>query len=298
MAPYDEDRWGHWNWDSRPRHGWDDYVRRPAPPRGENRPEYLGWSRPDFNVSQGGFGSYARPDAGGGDWYERQQGIRGRQQWRTGEPWGRGGSAATRVTVRQIMTENPESVTRDTPLADVARRMRDLDVGIIPVVRDADTGTLEGVITDRDIAVRAAADGEDMKKAVAGDFMSTDVATVRLGDSVRDVFSVMKRKRVRRVPVTDDAGRLVGIIAQADLAVDYAGLDLDRETEVEEVLERISEPARPQRAGGHHQAGMYAAYGRHPAYERDFADRLRHGWNTLKREARDFVGRGYDRHFF
>jgi CBS-domain-containing membrane protein len=59
-------------------------------------------------------------------------------------------------------------------------------------------------------------------------------------------MNLMKREQVRRIPVTDLEGNLVGIIAQADLVVDYAGLDLERETEVEEVIERISEPARPR----------------------------------------------------
>jgi predicted transcriptional regulator len=79
------------------------------------------------------------------------------------------------------------------------------------------------------------------------DYMTEQVETVNKNDSLRDVFNVMKREQVRRVPVTDREGRLVGIIAQADLAVDYAGLDLQRETEVEEVIERISEPGRSGR---------------------------------------------------
>jgi CBS domain-containing protein len=100
------------------------------------------------------------------------------------------------------------------------------------------------------------------------DYMTRDVATVSESHSVRDVFSVMKREQVRRVPVTDREGRLVGIIAQADLAVDYAGLDLEREREVEEVIERISEPARPRwdrqgRAGG--QQSRYVVGG--PRYD-------------------------------
>ncbi|HET7321274.1 MAG TPA: CBS domain-containing protein [Longimicrobiaceae bacterium] len=191
---------------------------------------------------------------------------------------------ADRVYAADIMTENPETVSPDTPLAEVATRMRDLDVGIVPVVDDGDGGRLLGLITDRDIAVRAAAAAADMKKATAGDCMTEQVETVTEDDSVRAVFDAMKRSRVRRVPVVDEEGRLTGIIAQADLAVHYAGLSRDREWGVEEVVERISEPARPRPI-------------RHPhdGYDRDFGDRLRHGWQSLRHEASGFFGRGYDR---
>jgi CBS domain-containing protein len=150
------------------------------------------------------------------------------------------------VCAADVMTRGPEALTPESTLVEAAKRMRDLDVGIIPVVDDADSFRLRGVITDRDIAVRAAADGKDMKKARVGEYMTREVDTVREMDRVSAVFDVMKRARVRRVPVTDGAGRLVGIIAQADLAVSYAGLDRRREAEVEEVIERISEHGGPR----------------------------------------------------
>lgn len=154
-------------------------------------------------------------------------------------------SDADRVRARDIMTDDPECVTADTTVADVAKKMKELDVGIIPVVDNLENRRLRGVVTDRDLAIRVLAAGKD-GKAKVGDFMTEQVATVNQNDSVREIFNVMKREQVRRVPVTDREGRLVGIVAQADLAVSYAGLDLQRETEVEEVIERISEPARPR----------------------------------------------------
>ncbi|MGI9189654.1 MAG: CBS domain-containing protein [Longimicrobiaceae bacterium] len=153
---------------------------------------------------------------------------------------------ADRVRAAEIMTRDPETVTPDAMVADVARKMRQLNVGIIPVVDGDDTTQLRGVVTDRDLAVRVLAEGGDGTVKVS-ECMSEEVATVDRFDTVHDIFNVMKRERVRRVPVTDGQGRLVGIVAQADLAVNYAGLDLQRETEVEEVLERISEPAAPRR---------------------------------------------------
>jgi hypothetical protein len=116
--------------------------------------------------------------------------------------------------------------------------------------------------------------------------MTEGVATCMENDLVDDLFDVMKREQVRRVPITDDEGRLVGIVAQADLAVDYAGLEVGRELEVEEVIERISEPARPRWEEWQGQGG----------YDRDFGDRIRHGlergFRGVARGARRILRRG------
>jgi CBS domain-containing protein len=275
-------------------------------------PEGGGWAWPEFGrfdtMGGGGMGR----DASGADEQGGLYGEVGYGDWdvegsRFGAPsdfggfgeqggWGRGGAGRS-PRAADIMTENPEAVTPETSLVEVARRMRDLDVGIIPVVDDLSEYRLQGVITDRDIAVRAAAEGKDPAKATVRDHMTRDVATVNEGSEMREVFSVMKREQVRRVPVTDREGRLVGIIAQADLAVDYAGLDLQREREVEEVIERVSEPARPrwERQGRYMAAGPRHDRWARDDYDRDLADRLRGGWRTLKREARQLWNRGYDR---
>jgi len=268
----------------------DDWRERGSPfPRS---PAY-GWARPEFNVSFGAIGSAPpeRMEYWGREEFDAPRG------WRTGEPRGRGWSAADAMTVGELMTENPEAVTPDAMLAEAAMRMRDLDVGIIPVVSDMQDLRLQGVITDRDIVVRAAASGADMTSERVTDYMSRNVETVLERHTVRDVFTVMKREQVRRVPVTDERGRLVGIVAQADLAVDYAGLNLDRESEVEEVIERISEPARPRRFGGSRAAGGYGEDPRWhpPEYDRDLRDRFRDGWRSLRREARHLLHRDDER---
>ncbi len=146
------------------------------------------------------------------------------------------------------MTPDPEAVTPDTTLAEAARKMRDRDVGIIPVVDDLESRHLVGVITDRDIALRAVAEGKGGTDRVR-DCMTRDVETCRPGHGIYDVMRVMRREQVRRVPITDDEHRLLGIIAQADLAVAYAGSDPEREIAVEDTIERISEPG-PNRRGG------------------------------------------------
>lgn len=156
--------------------------------------------------------------------------------------------AADRIRVRRIMTADPAAVTPGTSIAEAARIMEDLDTGVVPVVDSHDRKRLVGVITDRDLAVRGVAHRKGADTPVS-ECMSPGAHTVNQNDSIRTLMGVMRAHRVRRVPVVDREGRLVGIVAQADLAVDYAGLDLERELEVEETIERISEPARPRRTG-------------------------------------------------
>jgi CBS domain-containing protein len=206
----------------------------------------------------GGYGGEFRPRGGAYGGRGWDSGYTGRD---TSEGWdeSRGGnrnrltqggqSDHLRTRAAEIMTENPHAVTPDATLSEVAQKMRDLDVGIIPVIDGKENRRLRGVITDRDIAVRAVAEGKDGNAKVS-DCMTGSVRSVNKNDSIRDVMRVMQQEQVRRVPVTDREGRLVGIIAQADLAVDYANDDQQREHELGETLERISEPAEPQSRGG------------------------------------------------
>jgi CBS domain-containing protein len=163
---------------------------------------------------------------------------------------GRGRSSGNGdVRASEIMTENPETVTPDASIADVARKMRDLDVGIIPVVEDQESRRLRGVITDRDITVRAVAEGKDLKSLKVSDCMTPHVESCNKNDSLETVLEVMQQEQVRRVPITDREGRLVGIIAQADVAVDYAGQRRERKRHVARTLARVSHPAEPDRGG-------------------------------------------------
>jgi CBS domain-containing protein len=218
----------------------------------------------DFGGQGGGRGEWGRPTSAS-EWVRagmsrmggHSPGADGRQAEpvdfasvprAAGGPPGLGGPAALRMRAADIMTADPSAVTPQSTLADAARRMAELDVGIMPVVDNAESFHLLGVVTDRDLAVRGLARGKDGGAPVA-DCMTTQVASVQPASTVREVFDLMKRERIRRVPVTDRGGRLVGIIAQADLAVHYAGLDGEREREVEEVIERISEPGRREWRG-------------------------------------------------
>lgn len=140
-------------------------------------------------------------------------------------------TAKTRIRCRDIMTGSVTTATRDNTLQDVARLMRDGDMGSVPVVED---GRLVGIVTDRDIVVRSIADGRDASSSVA-DAMTADVFSVKPDDFAFEAVRLMGDKQVRRVPVVDDDGRLVGIIAMADIA-----LEMEDEKEIAETLEEIS----------------------------------------------------------
>lgn len=138
---------------------------------------------------------------------------------------------------RDIMTANPQCVTPEDSISRAAEIMRDADVGVVPVVEDQGSMRLAGVVTDRDIAVRVVAEGRG-NDCRAREVMSSGLATVQPDDDVNRVMELMKSEQVRRIPVVE-GDRLVGIIAQADVATD---LGSDRKTG--DVVEKISEPER------------------------------------------------------
>jgi len=145
------------------------------------------------------------------------------------------------MKARELMTSNPECVTRDDTITRAAEIMRDVDVGIVPVVDDRHSMRLVGLITDRDITVRHVAGDNDRDCRVADHMTTGRLFTVSPDDDANDVLKRMKAEQVRRIPVTE-GDRLVGIIAQADIATD---MSKDRETG--ELVEKISEPSKRKR---------------------------------------------------
>ena len=141
------------------------------------------------------------------------------------------GPRASRIRCREIMTSNVRTATRDMSLRDVAVTMRNGDMGSIPVIEN---GKLVGIVTDRDIVVRAIADGKDSTTQV-GEAMTTEIFSVRPDDFAFEAIRLMGDKQVRRVPVVDESGALAGIIAMADVA-----LEMEDEREIAETLEEIS----------------------------------------------------------
>jgi CBS domain-containing protein len=119
-------------------------------------------------------------------------------------------------SIREVMTADPVSLSATTSLTDAARRMRDEDIGDV-LVSDGDR--LRGVVTDRDIVVRAVAEGRDITSTTLADVCSTDVITVGPSDSVDDAVRMMSEHAVRRIPVVEN-GRPVGIVSIGDVAIE------------------------------------------------------------------------------
>lgn len=142
------------------------------------------------------------------------------------------------MRVKQIMTPDPARCTPEATAREAATLMRDNDCGSIPVVENTTSNRLVGTVTDRDLAIRGLAAGQGPESRV-GDLMTPEPVTCVPEDEVEDVRQVMVEQQVRRVPVVDTDGILVGIVAQADLAREE-GAASDRE--VGRIVEAISEP--------------------------------------------------------
>ncbi len=143
-------------------------------------------------------------------------------------------------TVRDAMTSEVRTATLTEPLTDAAQRMKADDVGSLPVV---DGDRLVAILTDRDIVTRAVAEGVDVNGINVGDVASRELVTVEPDEALDEALTLMARHKVRRLPVVD-AGRLVGMLAQADVALQGDG------EEVAEVVAEISEPTGPAEPGG------------------------------------------------
>jgi CBS domain-containing protein len=116
---------------------------------------------------------------------------------------------------QDVMTKNPATCSSESPVVEAARLMEREGVGAIPV---CENGRLEGIVTDRDIAVRVVAGGKDPRETRISEVMTRDPECVKADEPLDRALEVMESRQVRRIPVIDGGGRLVGIIAQADIA--------------------------------------------------------------------------------
>lgn len=137
------------------------------------------------------------------------------------------------MQIKDVMSSEPVAVRVDATIQEAAVGMRDADAGALPVV--ADEGELVGIVTDRDLSVRALAEGLGAETTVDR-VMTPGVTTVEPSDEIEDALSIMRNEQIRRLPVVR-GGRLVGIVAQADLAAVSAA------PEFAEAVRDISEPA-------------------------------------------------------
>lgn len=121
------------------------------------------------------------------------------------------------MQVRDVMTKDPACVTPGATIREAAQLMQRENVGIVPVVEEKGTNRLLGVVTDRDIAIRVVAEGRDAGTRVSDVMSSSRIRTCTLDDDVDAVMDAMADEQLRRIPIVDDRGMLVGIVAQADI---------------------------------------------------------------------------------
>ena len=220
--------------------------------------------RPDYN--RGRFGERAEYDYDEPRYadtrprplYDENRGYENREDRSAGMGRDRDyyrGAERSRLRCRDIMTRDLAVATRDTTLPEIALMMKQEDTGVIPVVeydtqgngrtevnterkyegRNYSRGKLVGLITDRDIVVRAVADNKDCASVRAEDIMSVDIHTGHPNDRIVDVIRKMGDKQVRRIPITNDNSYLVGMVSMADVA-----LETRQDRELADAIEDIS----------------------------------------------------------
>ena len=138
------------------------------------------------------------------------------------------------MQVKDVMTRGAECVRPDATLQEAAQKMKSLDVGPLPV---CDNDRLVGMLTDRDITVRAVAEGKDPRATRVRDAMTEGICYCFEDDDVADAARVMKERQIRRLVVLDGNKRLAGIVSLGDLAVETGDEHLAGET-----LEHVSQP--------------------------------------------------------
>ena len=134
--------------------------------------------------------------------------------------------------VRDAMTSNPRSIESSTTVTEAARLMKADDVGSLPIV---DGDQLVGMVTDRDTVIRVVAEGKDPQSTTVGEIASRDLVTVDPEQDLDEAMRLMAQHQVRRLPVAEEDGRLVGILAQADVARE------GKDAKTGQVVQEISE---------------------------------------------------------
>jgi CBS domain-containing protein len=144
---------------------------------------------------------------------------------------------------KEIMTENPVCCLASDKVYEVAQRMQTEDVGALPVVESYEAKKLIGIVTDRDLAVRVVGASQDATNTLVADVMTTDPIVCHPLDDLYTTLEVMASHQIRRIPVVDEHGQVVGIIAQADVAI-----RLENHDKVGQIIGEISQPdATPAR---------------------------------------------------
>ena len=133
-------------------------------------------------------------------------------------------------SIRDAMTTNPRAVETSTPVVEAVKLLKSEDVGSLPVTEG---DRLVGMVTDRDIVIRVVAEGKDPQSVTVGEIASRDLVTADPQQDLDEALRLMAKHQVRRLPVVEEDGRLVGILAQADVA--QAGEDAKTGQMVQEI---------------------------------------------------------------
>jgi CBS domain-containing protein len=144
------------------------------------------------------------------------------------------------MKVREIMTSDPVCCVPEDTTQKVAQLLREHDVGSLPVVAARDDLRLVGMVTDRDICLAVVAEGADPKTTTIENCMTSEPAACREGENLNNCERLMEEHQVRRIPVVDGDGKLIGIVAQADIA------QKEQPEKVKEVVAEISKPETKQ----------------------------------------------------
>jgi CBS domain-containing protein len=154
------------------------------------------------------------------------------------------------MLVGDLMKKNVETCLTTDPLTEAARVMWDRDCGCVPVVADRESRRVVGIVTDRDALMASYTRDKKLAELSAGDVMSRAVRTCSPGDALADAEATMASAQVRRLPVVDDAGQLLGMLCLADLAHEFARQKLAGKKavsagELSEVLAGVCGPHSP-----------------------------------------------------
>jgi CBS domain-containing protein len=141
------------------------------------------------------------------------------------------------MTCAQVMTREPKCCIPSDPVSRVAKIMKIEDVGSLPVCSSRDSRRLVGIVTDRDLALQVVAEDLDAGNTTVADVMSEEPVTCRMDEDVEIALGRMEANQVRRIPVVDEDGALIGIIAQADVAT-----RVQNAQKTAEVVSEISQP--------------------------------------------------------
>jgi CBS domain-containing protein len=143
------------------------------------------------------------------------------------------------MKVRDVMTTNPICCRLSDTAQDVAKVLRDEDIGSVPIV--SEEGKLEGIITDRDLCCTIIAEGLDPRTTSINNYVTRNPLACRADDDLDACETAMQKNQIRRIPVIDDQERCIGVVSQADLAL------REEPQKVKETVAEISKPSHPER---------------------------------------------------